>query len=111
MADRGERIEPVRQELRGAMLRARGMLLRRGPSGDRHHHQAVLRPERAGMARARLAWVVAAALAAWPVLAAKLERPPRVAPWTRDPFPSTYRAPDAPAVLIIHAVVLDGAGH
>ncbi len=34
-----------------------------------------------------------------------------MAPWAEDPFPSTYHAPDAPPVLIVHATVLDGAGH
>jgi imidazolonepropionase-like amidohydrolase len=35
----------------------------------------------------------------------------RAAPYLADLFPSTYRAPAAPDTLIIHAVVLDGAGH
>lgn len=42
---------------------------------------------------------------------AKAQAPARVAPWAEDPFPSTYHAPDAPPVLIVHATVLDGAGH
>jgi imidazolonepropionase-like amidohydrolase len=35
----------------------------------------------------------------------------RVAPYMADLFPSTYQAPAAPETLIVHATVLDGAGH
>jgi imidazolonepropionase-like amidohydrolase len=34
-----------------------------------------------------------------------------VAPWRVDPFPSTYRAPAGPDLLVRGATVLDGAGH
>lgn len=33
-----------------------------------------------------------------------------IPPWRQDPFPSTYRPAAAPALLIRHATVLDGAG-
>lgn len=49
------------------------------------------------------------AIALWLGLAAAAGAAP-VAPWRLDPFPSTYRAPTAPDLLIRGATVLDGAG-
>jgi imidazolonepropionase-like amidohydrolase len=51
-----------------------------------------------------LAAVSLAGFVAAPALAAP------VAPWRIDPFPSTYRAPPSPDLLIRGAIVLDGAG-
>jgi imidazolonepropionase-like amidohydrolase len=48
-----------------------------------------------------------AALVASPTAAAT----GRVAPYLADLFPSTYSPPAAPETLIVHAIVLDGAGH
>jgi imidazolonepropionase-like amidohydrolase len=53
---------------------------------------------------------VAAVLAAGTALAAPA--PPREpAPWTLDPYPSTYKPLPRVDTLIVGAVVLDGAGH
>ncbi|HEX3367453.1 amidohydrolase family protein [Phenylobacterium sp.] len=52
----------------------------------------------------------ASALGLGAVLATSAQAAPQP-PWLADPFPSTYRAPTAPDLLVRGATVLDGAGH
>jgi imidazolonepropionase-like amidohydrolase len=54
--------------------------------------------------------VTAAALLATSGLAVAQSAPQTAAPWTLDPFPSTYRPMPRSDLMLRHATILDGAG-
>src|SRR5258708_7792540 len=113
MAFCSEWLEHLRQGLCRALLGAGRMLLWRWSPSYRHHNQAVLTRTRGlGVNRLRrLAFLMAIFAAAAPLSVLAKPAPGVRAPYLTDLFPSTYQAPTAPDALIVHAVILDGAGH